>query len=156
MKHNMQTKQKTVRFTVVVQECGAPSQVTLWAADEPEPGFKSAVKKNRVMTIEKATEGTKRDAGVVGFDQRKGASYLIFPEPLDRFSGQKVIGIKYELIKAGTPVGPKVDPRIFRNQTNLRGRSKDGFETGTRISGMVEEAPGRPQMHKFRVVFRFT
>ena len=67
MKHNMQTKKKTVRFSVVVQECGTPSQVTLWAADEPEPGFKSAVKKNRVMTIETATEGTKRDAGVVGF-----------------------------------------------------------------------------------------
>jgi len=50
-----------------------------------------------VMTIQQSDAGT--EFGMVGFKQSKTASYLIFPKSLKRFEDNRVIGIKWDLVK---------------------------------------------------------
>jgi len=48
------------------------------------------------MTIQKSESGT--DFGVVGFKERKGATYLVFPKSLKPFANKRVIGINWALV----------------------------------------------------------
>jgi hypothetical protein len=48
------------------------------------------------MTIQKSESGT--DFGIIGFKERKGARYLIFPKSLKRFADKRVIGIDWTLV----------------------------------------------------------
>jgi hypothetical protein len=48
------------------------------------------------MTILKSESGT--DFGIVGFKQRNGASYLLFPKSLKRFAEKRIIGIDWALV----------------------------------------------------------
>jgi len=50
-----------------------------------------------VMTILKSESGT--DFGIVGFKQRKGATYLVFPKSLKRFAEKRIIGIDWALVR---------------------------------------------------------
>jgi hypothetical protein len=50
------------------------------------------------MTVQKSESGT--EFGIVGFKDRKGASYLVFPKSLKRFENKRVVGINWELIKS--------------------------------------------------------
>lgn len=50
------------------------------------------------MTILKSDHGT--EFGQVGFQERKGASYLVFPKSLKRFTGNRIIGIKWEMARS--------------------------------------------------------
>ncbi len=49
------------------------------------------------MTIQKSESGS--DFGCVGFIARKGALYLVFPKSLKRFADQRIVGMKWELVK---------------------------------------------------------
>jgi len=48
------------------------------------------------MTILKSEGGT--DFGIVGFKQRKGATYLVFPKSLKRFADKRIVGIDWTLV----------------------------------------------------------
>ena len=90
-------KVKTARFTEVVDESGKPEVYTLWQKPAADHHFQSLNKNNRVMIILKSESGT--DFGLVGFKERKGASYLVFPKSLKRFADKRIVGINWELVR---------------------------------------------------------
>lgn len=90
-------KVKTARFTDVVDKAGKPGVYTLWQKPSADRRFQSLIKNNRVMTIQKSQSGT--DFGVVGFNERKGATYLVFPKSLKRFSNKRIVGIDWDLVR---------------------------------------------------------
>jgi len=49
------------------------------------------------MTIQKSEAGS--EFGIVGFKEKKGASYLIFPKSLKRFENKRIVGINWDLVK---------------------------------------------------------
>jgi hypothetical protein len=89
-------KVRTVRFAQVVEECGEPEVYTLWQKPDADRHFQSHIKNNRIMTIQKSGSGT--EFGVVGFNERKGATYLVFPKSLKRFAGKRIVGINWALV----------------------------------------------------------
>ena len=50
-----------------------------------------------MVTILKSESGT--DFGMVGFKQRKGATYLVFPKSLKRFADKRIVGIDWSLVR---------------------------------------------------------
>jgi hypothetical protein len=90
-------KVKSARFSRVVEKFGKPQAYTLWQKPAADRHLQSQIKKNRVMTILKSESGT--DFGIVGFKQRKGATYLVFPKSLKRFADKRIIGIDWTLIR---------------------------------------------------------
>ena len=52
---------------------------------------------SRIMTIQKSEAGT--EFGCVGFIERPGSMYLAFPKSLKRYADQRIVGIKWELVK---------------------------------------------------------
>jgi len=91
-------KVKTVRFAQVVEKAGKPEVYTLWQKPSADRHLQSHIKNNRVMTIQKSEAGT--EFGIVGFKERKGASYLIFPKSLKRFESKRIVGINWDLVKS--------------------------------------------------------
>jgi hypothetical protein len=89
---------KTARFAQVVEKCGEPNVYTLWQKPRADRHLQSEIRNNRVMTVQKSESGT--EFGIVGFKDRKGASYLVFPKSLKRFENKRVVGINWELIKS--------------------------------------------------------
>ncbi len=49
------------------------------------------------MTIQKSESGT--DFGIAGFKEAKGASYLVFPKSLSRFTDKRIVGIDWALVR---------------------------------------------------------
>jgi hypothetical protein len=90
-------KVKTARFAEVVDKAGKPEVYTLWQKPAADRHFQSLNKNNRVMTIQKSENG--RDFGLVGFKERKGASYLVFPKSLKRFANKRIVGINWDLVR---------------------------------------------------------
>lgn len=90
---------KTVRFAEVVKRSGRPQPHTLWLSPDRDPRFSRALKETRVMTVGHG-DGTQTDFGTIGFDRERasGGQLLIFPKSLRRFSGARVIGIKFDLV----------------------------------------------------------
>jgi hypothetical protein len=66
--------------------------------------LQAAIKSDRVMTLYQQSGGT--DYGVVGFEQGRSRQFLVFPRPLKPFLGQRIVGIKYELLEE-TPASKK-------------------------------------------------
>ena len=89
-------KVKTARFTRVVEKCGEPEVYTLWQKPGADRHFQSQIKNNRVMTIQKSESGT--DFGFVGFKERKGATYLVFPKSLKLFADKRIVGIDWTVV----------------------------------------------------------
>lgn len=90
-------KVKTARFAPVIEKCGRPEVYTLWQKPAQDRHLQSQIKNNRVMTIQRNEGGT--EFGLVGFKERKGASYLVFLKSLKRFENCRVIGINWDLVK---------------------------------------------------------
>ena len=90
-------KAKTARFAEVVDKAGKPEVYTLWQKPAADRHFQSLNKNNRVMTIQKSESGT--DFGSVGFRERKGARYLVFPKSLKRFADKRIVGINWDLVR---------------------------------------------------------
>jgi hypothetical protein len=89
---------KTARFAQVVEKCGEPKVYTLWQKPRADRHLQSEIRNNRVMTVQKSESGT--EFGIVGFKDRKGASYLVFPKSLKRFENKRIVGINWEFIKS--------------------------------------------------------
>jgi hypothetical protein len=90
-------KTKTIRFSQVAEECGQPNVYTLWEKPAADRRFQAQLKNNRVMTIQKSESGTA--FGIIGFKERKGARYLVFPKSLKQFADKRVIGIDWTLVR---------------------------------------------------------
>ena len=90
-------KTKTKRFSDVVTAAGKPEPYTLWQKPAQDRHLQSEIKNNRVMTIQKSEGGS--EFGMVGFKEKKGASYLIFPKSLKRFENNRIVGINWDLVK---------------------------------------------------------
>ena len=90
-------KTKTKRFADVVADAGKPEPYTLWQKPAQDRHLQSEIKNHRVMTILKSDTGT--EFGMVGFKERKGASYLIFPKSLKRLENKRIVGVNWELVK---------------------------------------------------------
>jgi hypothetical protein len=90
-------KTKTARFSEIAEKCGRPQVYTLWEKPAQDRHLQSQIKNHRVMTVQKSESGT--EFGMVGFKERKGAIYLIFPKSLKRFENKRIIGIKWDLVK---------------------------------------------------------
>jgi hypothetical protein len=86
-------KVKTARFSQVVEKCGEPQVYTLWQKPGADRHFQSRIKNNRIMTIQKSGSGT--EFGIVGFKERKGAAYLVFPKSLKRFADKRIVGVNW-------------------------------------------------------------
>jgi hypothetical protein len=89
-------KVKTARFSQVIEKCGKPQVYTLWQKPSADRHLQSQIRSNRVMTVQKSESGT--DFGIVGFKERKGATYLVFPKSLKRFADKRIIGIDWALV----------------------------------------------------------
>jgi hypothetical protein len=90
-------KTKAMRFSHVIEECGQPSVYTLWLPPKNDRRLQSKIRQMRLMTILRSEGGT--EFGSVGFIERKGAMYLVFPKSLKRFVDQRIVGIKWALVK---------------------------------------------------------
>jgi hypothetical protein len=90
-------KVKTARFAQVIEKAGRPEAYTLWQKPAQDRHLQSEIKNHRVMTIQQSEAGTQ--FGIVGFQERKGASYLVFPKSLKRFETKRIVGINWELVK---------------------------------------------------------
>jgi hypothetical protein len=88
---------KTVRFSQIVEKCGKPQVYTLWQKPSGDRHLQAQLRNNRVMTVQKTESGT--DFGMVGFKERKGASYLVFPKSLKRFADKRIVGIDWALMR---------------------------------------------------------
>ena len=91
-------KVKTARLAQVVEKAGQPQVYTLWQKPAQDRHLQSEIKNNRVMTIQRNDAGT--EFGMVGFKEKKGASYLVFPKSLKRFENSRIVGINWDLVKA--------------------------------------------------------
>ena len=87
----------TARFALIVEACGEPRTYTLWQEPKKDRHLQSQIRQHRIMTIERTESGS--EFGVVGFLERKGALYLEFPKSLKQFADQRIVGIKWELVK---------------------------------------------------------
>ena len=90
-------KVKTARFSQLVEKCGKPQVYTLWQKPSADRHFQAQIKNNRLMTIQKSESGT--DFGIVGFEERKDARYLVFPKSLKRFADKRIVGIDWALVR---------------------------------------------------------
>ena len=89
---------KTSRFADVVESCGTPQTYMLWRPPAKDRHLQSAVKRTRILTILHSDAGT--EFGCVGLVERPQAIYLEFPKSLKRFADQRIVGIKWELVKS--------------------------------------------------------
>ena len=89
-------KVETTRFSDVVGKCGEPETYTVWGKSPNDAQLKRLVAQNRLMTIRR---GAGADFGEVGFHEAKSTIYLRFPKSLKRFAGQRIIGIKWDMVE---------------------------------------------------------
>jgi hypothetical protein len=91
---------KQVRFSKLVEQGEKPAAYLPFGDPEKDNSFMRAVKEERVVTIKQEPTSKHKDFGIVGFLKEKYVTYLIFPKPLPQFSGQRVIGINYEVLSS--------------------------------------------------------
>lgn len=96
----------TVRFSKILEACGKPDIHLLLIDPAKDKTLQAAIKSDRVMTLYQQSSGT--DHGVVGFEQGRSRQFLVFPKPLKPFQGQRIVGIKYELLEDAP--APKKEP----------------------------------------------
>src|SRR3954469_1599945 len=89
---------KQVRFSKLLEQSGKPAAYLPFGDPEKDESFMRAVKEERVVTIKQEPTSKHKDFGIVGFLKERYVTYLIFPKPLRQFSGQRVIGINYDVL----------------------------------------------------------
>jgi hypothetical protein len=115
----------TMRFRDLVKSAGTPEPKSLWTDPKNDRDFMRAVKQNRVLTV--VQESKKKDFGELGFHQREGSLYFVFPKPLPAEQG-KVIGIKYELAETTEPkdqVSPEELKRVARRAKHPKSEKQE-------------------------------
>ena len=69
----------------------------MWQAPKKDRHLQSQIRLVRIMTVQRSEGGT--EFGCVGFIERRGVIYLEFPKSLKRFVDQRIVGVKWELVK---------------------------------------------------------
>jgi hypothetical protein len=116
----------TARFSVVVAKCGRPAVHLTLVDPAKDPALRRLDRQGRVMTIHPVHRGGGAEYGVVGMRPERGAQLLVFPRPLRRFAGRRIVGIKYDLLDAAPLVPGRVaraTPRAVRNSRPAAGPS---------------------------------
>jgi hypothetical protein len=90
-------KTKKTRFIAVVEKCGQPQVYTLWQQPKKDRRLQTEVRQNHIMTIQRSGSGT--EFGCVGFIERPQAIYLQFPKSLKPYTDERIIGIKWDLLR---------------------------------------------------------
>jgi hypothetical protein len=129
---------KTARFTAIVEAAGRPDVHVLLTAPENDKVLRSAIKQNRVMTIEQGRSGGKADRGCVGFSPGQSRQFLIFPKSLAQFAGSSVVAINYELLKQGDARAPS---RSFSKATAIQKKEKPADNRKTQPSSLAKIIP---------------
>jgi hypothetical protein len=91
---------KTVRFAKIVESSGKPDAHLLLTDPAEDKTLQAAIKSNRVMTVYQESGSTKTDYGTVGFEKGTSRQFFLFPNTLKAFAGQRVVGIKYDLLES--------------------------------------------------------
>jgi len=105
---------KTARFSRIVEQAGHPEPYTLWQDPAKDPEFQKALRADRVMTVIRQPASSKSDVAVVGFLNRPGALFLLFPQSLKPFEDHKIIGLKYDLLTQPKPKGKLIKPEDIK------------------------------------------
>ena len=121
MKSQVRESAKTTRFSAIVEAAGRPDVHVLLTAPENDKVLQSAIKHNRVMTVQQGRSGGKVDRGLVGFEPGQSRQFLIFPKSLAPFAGSTVVAIKYDLLKQGDA---RVPSHSFLEATIIKNKEK--------------------------------
>ena len=89
------------------------------------------------MTLYQQSGGT--DHGVVGFEQGRSRQFLVFPKPLRPFVGQRIVGIKYELLE-DTPAPKKEAARKEAAEADQQPGEPAPTFMERALSAMIKEA----------------
>lgn len=138
MKTQVREPIKTARFTAVVEASGRPDVHVLLTTPENDKVLQSAIKQNRVMTIEQGRSGGKTDRGSVGFSPGQSRQFLIFPKSVLRFAGSSVVAIKYDLLKQGDA---RVPARSFVKAPAIKKQEKSADNRKTQPSSPAKIIP---------------
>src|SRR5262245_30594379 len=137
---------KTARFSAIVDAAGHPDVHVLLSAPENDNVLQSAIKQNRVMTVEQGRSRGKVDRGSIGFSPGQSRQFLIFPKSLARFAGSSVVAIKYDLLKQGEA---RVPPRSFWKAPATKKEQPDNRKiqpsSPAKIIPFTSPAPPPPQ-----------
>lgn len=100
-----------------------------------------AVKEGRVLTIKQEPTSTHKDFGVVGFLKEKFVTYLVFPKSLQKFSNQRVVGIKYDVVgEAEATVGrPAASPGATRPRREKPKPEPKEFVVQVRVTATTDK-----------------
>jgi hypothetical protein len=141
---------KQIRFGDLVRNSGRPHTLTLWTAPEKNAELQTAIRSNRVLSVQQPNVGTKRDFGTVGFHSGDRTSYLIFPQSLEASEGERVIGINYALIEEPIPSEPVRLP-------TMPARTVQKIQLPPKLKPIPKKAPEpkpEPPPRKFHVTVR--
>jgi hypothetical protein len=111
----------TVRFAKVIEACGKPDIHLLLIDPAKDKTLQAAIKSDRVMTIYQQSGET--DHGIVGFEQGRSRQFLVFSKSLKAFAGQRIVGIKYDLLE-DAPV-PEKEPA---KKELVKQKDEEGFK----------------------------
>jgi hypothetical protein len=107
----------TVRFASIVSAAGQPEIYLPLLEPKHDRAFMKAVKEQRVLTVKQEPTSTRADFAVVGFDEGRHVTYLLFPRSLKEFANARIVGIHYGDIKgAAVPRGRITQPRNSARQ----------------------------------------
>jgi hypothetical protein len=147
MKTQVREPIKTARFTAIVEAVGRPDVHILLTAPENDKVLQSAIKQNRVMTIEQGRSRGKADRGCLGFSPGQSRQFLIFPKSLARFAGSSVVAINYELLKQGDAQAPSrsvLKPTPIPKKEKAADNRKTQPVSPTKIIPFASSAPPPP------------
>lgn len=129
---------RKIRFVELVKSSGRPHVVTLWGEPTSDPSFMRAVRDNRVLTVKQSSVGHKADQGTIGFHKNKNVAYLVFPESLPETKDAQVIGIKYDLLAAGEPVGSERKQKVKKTSPRKQAPAQKEYSITIKRTATVE------------------
>jgi hypothetical protein len=138
MKPQVREPIKTTRFTAIVEAVGHPGVHVLLTAPENDKVLQSAIKENRVMTIEQGRSRGKMDRGFIGFSPGQSRQFLVFPKSLARFAGSNVVAINYDLLEQGDA---RVPSRSSSKTPAIKQKEKPAEKRKTQPSSLAKIIP---------------
>jgi hypothetical protein len=138
MKPQVREPIKTTRFTAIVEAVGHPDVHVLLTAPENDKVLQSAIKENRVMTIEQGRSRGKMDRGFIGFSPGQSRQLLVFPKSLARFAGSNVVAINYDLLEQGDA---RVPSRSSSKTPAIKQKEKPAEKRKTQPSSLAKIIP---------------
>ncbi|MDB6025155.1 MAG: hypothetical protein JWM68_1378, partial [Verrucomicrobiales bacterium] len=97
-----------------------------------------ALQENRILSVQQNASGS--DFGTIGFHEGKNLSYFVFPKALPQARNTHVIGIKYDLLDEGEPVGKGTATPVKRKEPKPRPPALKVFAVTVRSVATIETA----------------